>query len=172
MNPIKIQFRINMSTENVFVELFAQTKRTSSLSDGNMTSNLFSSLHHYDLCHIICSVWCCIQHPYTLLLCWFTHCTQHKCGRSRGSEPLEWIPQPSKTHFFARGWNKCHDQNVYKWVKSLRVYQIVLLCECFDCLAIFSEAILLFFGVIFIFHTFVFEVLFHTVKLYPSIWIE
>ena len=56
-------------------------------SDGNMTSNLFSSLHH-DICHIICSGWCCIQHPYTLLLCWFTHCTQHKCGRSRGSEPL------------------------------------------------------------------------------------
>ena len=123
-----------------------------------MASNLFSSLHHYDVCHIICSGWC-IQPPYTLLLCWFTHCTQVnilKCCRNRGSEPLEWIPQPSKAHFFGQGWNKCHDQNVYKWVKSLRVYQVVLLCECFDCQAIFSEAIFLFFGIIFIFHAFVF----------------
>ena len=91
-----------MSTENVFCRIIYinQTYFFSLFSDGKMTSNLFSSLHHYDICHIICSGWCCIQHPYTLLLCWFTHCTQHKCGHSRGSEPLEWIPQPSRAIFF------------------------------------------------------------------------
>ena len=43
--------------------------------------------------------------------------------------------------FFAQGWNKYHDQNAYKWVKSLRIYQVFFLCECLDCQAIFSEAI-------------------------------
>ena len=45
------------------------------------------------------NLFCCIQHLYSLLLRWFTHCTQHTCGHSRGSEPLEWIAQPCKSHF-------------------------------------------------------------------------
>ena len=57
--------------------------------------------------------------------------------------------------FFAQGWNKYHDQNVYKWVKSLRVYQVFFLCEWWDCQATFSEAIFIF-GIISIFRTFVF----------------
>ena len=67
---------------------------------------------------------------------------------------VNWATQ--QIAFFARGWNKCHDQNVYKWVKSLRVYQVFFLCKCFDCQSIFSKAIFPFFGIIFIFQTFIF----------------
>ena len=99
-------------------------------------------------------IWMCIQRPYSLLYRRFSHCTQHTYGRSRGSELLEWIAQPSNLHFCtAQGWNKCHDQNVYN---PLRVYQVFFFCECFDCQAIFSEANFPIFGIIFIFQAFVF----------------
>ena len=69
-------------------------------------------------------------------------------GASRWSE----LRNPA-IRIFARGWNKCHDQNVYN---PLRVYQVFFFCKCFDCQAIFSEANFPIFGIIFIFQAFVF----------------
>ena len=151
-----------MSTENNFVELFTQTRNTFSLLS-LITIWRVIYFRHYIIMTMSHLFWSLYLTPLLPVI------TQIYAFNVKVNCATQQIA------FFAQGWNKYHDQNVYKWVKSLRVYQVFSLCECLDCKAIFSEAIFLFFGIIFMFRKFehsFFEVLFHTVKLHPSIWIE
>ena len=162
-----------MSTENNLVELFTQTRSTFSLFSLMAIWRVIYFRHYIIMTHVIKSVLVVVfTHPNSLLLCWFTHSTQHTCGRSRGTEPSEWIAQPGKWHFLhgdgisvmnkmsTNELNPCGYTRYFSFANALTVklFFLKLYSRFLVSLSYFK-------------HSF-FEILFHTVKLYPSIWIE
>ena len=134
-----------MSTENNFVELFTKTRSIFSLFFPMAISGVIYLSWHMP--HIILFGGC-IQHPYSHYhadLC-IAHNIQVVVadGASRRSE----LRNPAnRIYFFAWGWNKCHDQNVYKWVKSLRTSRVYQVFSCANALIIKLFLLKLFFAV-------------------------
>ena len=153
MNPIKIS---KMSTENNYVDLHKPEVPFLSFSLMRIWRVIYF-LHYIIMNTMSLNLFkfgCCIQHPYSLLYRWFTHCTQHTCGRSRGSEPSEWITQPSNSHFLHRdeidvmtkmSTIPCRYTRYFSFANSLIVKLFFLKLIIFPV-----------FGIIFIFQAFVF----------------
>ena len=142
-----------MLTESNFVELFTQTRSTFSPM---AIWRVIYFRHYIIMTHVHICFGCCIQHPYSLLLHWFMHCTQHTHGCSRGSKPSEWIAQPSKSHFLhgyeinvmtkmsTNELNPCEYTRYFSFANTLIVKLF------------FLKLFFPFYGIIFIFQTFIF----------------